>query len=167
MTMVMIRNLFDTMRGLFTSPRALAIFAGLYALLLATLYLFVSTREATAWQVIVTLFFLILIPAEFFILQAAGVDHALDGKINFGRVLRDSCKLAVVTIPIILLGYLLWFLLNKWQVHYPPPLFRKEQVPVADIGDADDEHAHPALGAVNDPGRDVDEGTLTRGPHGA
>src|SRR5437016_6440127 len=111
----------QTVKRLFTSPRALAIFAGLYALLLAILYLFVSTREATAWQVIVTLFFLILIPAEFFILQATVVAHALDGKINWGRVLRDSCKLAVVTIPIILLGYLLWFLLNKWQVHYPPP----------------------------------------------
>src|SRR2546430_16605385 len=113
MIMATIKNLFETMRGLFMSPRALAIFAGLYALLLATLYLFVSTREATAWQVVVTLFFLILIPAEFFILQAAIVDHVLEGKISWGRVLPDSCKLAVVTIPTILLGYVLWVLLNR------------------------------------------------------
>src|SRR5438128_2249517 len=45
MTMVMIRNLFDTMRGLFTSPRALAIFAGLYALLLATIHLWIEAAS--------------------------------------------------------------------------------------------------------------------------
>ena len=37
----------NTARSLLKNPRALAVFAGLYALLLATLYGFSATREAT------------------------------------------------------------------------------------------------------------------------
>jgi hypothetical protein len=111
----------ETTRGLLRNPRALAIFAGLYAVLLATLYGFVATREATVWQVVVTLLFLVLIPAEFFILQSAIVTHARDSKFHWGRILSNSVKLAVVAIPIMLLGYVLFVLLNKWQVRYPHP----------------------------------------------
>jgi hypothetical protein len=111
----------ETIRMLLKNRTTLAIFAALYALLLATLYGFVSTREASVWQVLVTLFFLVLIPAEFFILQATIVDHTRGQGLNWGRILRDSCKLAVVTIPIILLGYVLFVLLNKWQLHFPQP----------------------------------------------
>ena len=56
----------DTTKALLTNVRALAIFAALYALLLGTLYWFIATREATVWQVAITLFGLVLIPAEFF-----------------------------------------------------------------------------------------------------
>lgn len=112
----------ETTKALLKKPRALAIFAALYSVLLATLYIFVTTREATAWQVIITFLFLVLIPAEFFILQAAIVAHAHDGEFQWGRILRHALKIAVTTIPIILVGYLFWILLNKWQAHYPPPV---------------------------------------------
>src|SRR5260221_9402782 len=103
--MTTIRTFIDSVRALLTSPRSLAILAVLYALLLATLYGFISTREATLWQVTVTYVFLVLIPLEFFVLQAAILQHARMQKFNWAQILRDAIKLAVVTIPIILLGF--------------------------------------------------------------
>jgi hypothetical protein len=111
----------DTTRALLASVRALAIFVVLYAFLLATLYWFSATREATVWQVFVTLAGFVVIPAEFFILQAAIVDHSRAGKFSWKQIVSDAIKLFVATIPIILIGWLLWYLLNKWQVHYPAP----------------------------------------------
>jgi hypothetical protein len=119
--MTVIRRFLETMRALLTTPVALAIFAVLYAVLLATLYCFISIREATIWQVAVTMFFLVLIPAEFFILQAAILQHSRADKFQWGQIIRDAIKLAVVTIPIILLGYALLYLLNKGQVRFPAP----------------------------------------------
>jgi hypothetical protein len=116
-----LKSITQTMRTLLSNRTAVAIFAGLYALLLATLYGFVATREATVWQVVVTLLFLVLIPAEFFILQSAILTHARDGKFHWSGILSNSVKLAVVAIPIILLGYGLFILLNKWKAHYPQP----------------------------------------------
>lgn len=119
--MITIKRLLDTTRTLLTSPRALAIFAVLYAALLATLYGFISIREATVWQVAVTMFFLVLIPVEFFVLQSAILQHSRAEKFQWGQIIRDAIKLAVVTIPIILLGYALIYLLNKWKGHFPAP----------------------------------------------
>jgi len=104
-----------------TDPKALAVLAVLYALLLATLYGFISTREATLWQVTITYVFLVLIPLEFFVLQAAILQRSRLEKFHWAQILRDAIKLAVVTIPIILLGFLIAYLLNKWQAHYPAP----------------------------------------------
>jgi hypothetical protein len=119
--MITIKRLLDTTRTLLTSPRALAIFAVLYAALLATLYGFISIREATVWQVAVTMFFIVLIPLEFFVLQSAILQHSRAEKFQWGQMVRDAIKLAVVSIPIILLGFLLVYLLNKLQVRFPAP----------------------------------------------
>jgi hypothetical protein len=108
-------------KSLLTNPRALAILAALYAVLLASLYGFISIREATLWQVSLTMLLLVLIPLEFFVLQAAILQHARIQKFHWGQILRDAIKLAVVTIPIILLGFLIQYLLNKWQAHYLAP----------------------------------------------
>ncbi len=119
--MTTIRTFIDSVRALTTSPRAFAILAVLYALLLATLYGFISTREATLWQVTITFVFLVLIPVEFFVLQAAILQLARVQKLHWAQILRDAIKLAVVTIPIILLGFGLSYLLNKWQAHHLAP----------------------------------------------
>lgn len=116
-----LKTWFETTKGLLKKPRTLAIFAVLYAVLLASVYGFVSTREATVWQVAVTFLFLVLIPLEFFVLQSAIVTHALEGKFQWGRILGTALKLAVITIPIALIGYGLWVLLNKWQLRFFPP----------------------------------------------
>jgi hypothetical protein len=109
----------DAISRLWGSWTAVAVFAGMYAVLLATVWGFIATREATVSQVFLTLFFLFLIPAEFFILQAAIVTHARLGRIQWGRVLRDSCKLFVVSLPVIAAGWGLFYLLRKWQAHFP------------------------------------------------
>jgi hypothetical protein len=119
--MITIKRFFETGKNLLTSLRALAIFAILYALLLVSLYGFIATREATVWQVAVTLLLLVAVPAEFFVLQSAILNHAGARKFVWAQVLRDAIKLAVVTIPIILIGWALWALLNKWQVRYLVP----------------------------------------------
>jgi hypothetical protein len=115
------KTFLETTKGLVGSPGALAIFTALYALLLATLYWFIATREATVWQVAITLFGLVLIPAEFFILQAAILDQARDSTFRWRAILIGALKIFVVTIPILIVAYVLWYLLNKWQLHYLAP----------------------------------------------
>jgi hypothetical protein len=116
-----IRTFIVSTRALLAKPTALAILAALYALLLASLYGFISTREATVWQVSLTMLLLVLIPLEFFVLQAAILQNARVQKFHWGQILRDAIKLAVVTIPIVLLGFGINYLLNKWQAHYLAP----------------------------------------------
>jgi hypothetical protein len=131
-----LKQFFEVARSLLTNPRALAILAGLYAVLLASLYGFISIREATLWQVSLTMLLLVLIPLEFFVLQAAILQHARLQKFHWGQILRDAIKLAVVTIPIILLGFLIQYLLNKWQAHYlapEPPLILPGTKPPAPL----------------------------------
>ena len=121
MTMTTIRQFLETIRTTLTNPRALAIFAALYAVLLASLYYFIWIREATLWQVTVTLVLLALVPLEFFVLQSAILNHAREQKFRWAQILRDAIKLAVVSIPILLLAWALWALLNKWQLRFPAP----------------------------------------------
>lgn len=118
------RSIWQTMRSLFSQRAALAIFAGLYVLLLAALYGFIAIREATIWQVLLTLLFVALAPVIFFLLQAVIIDHARTGQINWPQALRDSTKLVLVTLPVILLGLGIMWLLNRWQLrHFPTPYF--------------------------------------------
>ena len=98
--MTTIKRFLETTKSLLTNPRALAILATLYALLLATLGAFIKIREATLLQVVVTLFFLVLIPVEFFVLQAAILQHARTEKFRWAQTVRDAIKIAVVSIPI-------------------------------------------------------------------
>ena len=116
-----LKTWFQSMRALLRNIGVLIVFTALYALLLATLYFFIATREATVWQVMITLAGLVVIPAEFFILQAAIIDRTKQQKFNWRGILIDAVKLFLVTIPILLLGWLVWYLLNKWQAHFPPP----------------------------------------------
>jgi hypothetical protein len=119
----MIKNtmnfILHTMRVLIKDRSSLAIFAGLYALLLATLYGFIATREATIGQVLLTLLFAASAPVIFFLLQAAIVNRARAGRIEWYRTLRDSCKFALLALPLILAGVALFSLLNRWQAHFP------------------------------------------------
>jgi hypothetical protein len=119
--MITIKRFLDTVRSILTRPKTLAILAALYAVLLASLYGFISIREATVWQVSLTMLLLVLIPLEFFVLQAAIMQHARLQKFHWGQILRDAIKLAVVTIPIVLLGFGINYLLNRWQAHYLAP----------------------------------------------
>ena len=112
---------FSTIKTTLTNFSALIVFAVLYALLLVSAYFFIATREATVWQVVVTYALLILLPAEFFIFQASILSHARERKFDWRVILVNACKCFVVTIPVLLLAWGIYFLLNKWQLRYPPP----------------------------------------------
>ncbi len=111
----------DSARAVLRDARALAIFAGLYALLLVTFYIFIATREATVWQVLITYAFLVLMPAEFFVLQSAIVEHARTGKFSWRQIVRGAIKLFIATIPIVVIALVFWALLDKFQLRYPTP----------------------------------------------
>jgi hypothetical protein len=114
---------FRTLKQTITNLRSLLLFVILYALLLGTFYFFVSTREATVWQVLITYALLILIPAEFFLLQAAIIDSARDLPFSWKRILRHALKIFVVTIPVLIVGWALWYLVNKLAFRWPAPPF--------------------------------------------
>ncbi|MCU1268031.1 MAG: hypothetical protein JWM21_4349 [Acidobacteria bacterium] len=116
-------SIWQSTRSLLAQRASIAIFAGLYVLLLAALYGFIAIREATLWQVLLTLLFVALIPLIFFLLQAAIINHARTGRIDWGQALRDSTKLALVALPVIFLGLGIMWLLNRWQRHFPAPQF--------------------------------------------
>ncbi|HEX8144552.1 MAG TPA: hypothetical protein VF553_18435 [Pyrinomonadaceae bacterium] len=105
---------------LWRSRRVSLLLAGLYSSLLAVLYLFISTREASVGQVLLTLLLAALAPALFFMLQAVAVNYA-QGESQWFLLLRrspgDSCKLALVSLPLILLALVFIYLLNKLQLN--------------------------------------------------
>ncbi len=122
---------FSTIKTTLINLPSLAVFALIYALLLAAFFKFIWTREATVWQVFVTYALMVLIPALFFIYQAAIIDRVRDAKFRWGAILIDAVKFFVATIPILLIAWLLSYLLNKWQLRYPAPT-----IPILPAGSA-------------------------------
>src|SRR4051812_46413856 len=120
--MTTIKLWLSTLRSTFTNVGALGIYALLYGLLLLTFFKFVWTREATVWQVFITYAFMVLIPFEFYLFQAAIIDRVRDQRFRWGAIVIDAVKFLVVTIPVLLLAWLVYYLLNKLQLRYPAPL---------------------------------------------
>lgn len=106
----------------FANPGALLVFAIIYAFLLVASYIFISIREATVWQVLVTYALMILIPIGFFTLQAAIINRAIDQKLRWRVILIDALKFLVVTVLVLLVVWLLHYLLNKVAARYPAPV---------------------------------------------
>src|SRR3989442_14365788 len=107
---------FESTRLALQNVPGLAMSAFLYALLLASLYLFVSTRVSTVLQVLITFVFLVLIPADFFVLQACILAHAHVPKRQWRAILISTFKLFFITIQIWIIDYGPRLLLNKWQL---------------------------------------------------
>src|SRR6185295_3336134 len=126
---------FSTIATTLANPGALSVFAIIYAFLLVASYIFIWIREATISQVLVTYALMILIPIGFFALQASIIDRVLDQKFRWRVILIDTLKFLAVTIPVLLLAWLLYYLLNKVAARYPAPV-----VVVAPVTQA----AHPA-----------------------
>ena len=113
---------FSTIARTFANPGALLVFAIIYAFLLVASYIFISVREATILQVLVTYALMILIPIGFFTLQASIINRALDQKFRWRVILIDTLKFLAVVIPLLLLAWLLFYLLNKLAARYPAPV---------------------------------------------
>ena len=109
-----------TARSLFGNLRALVTASALYILLLTALYLLIVTREANFWQVGLTFTLIIVTPILFFALQALGVSYVDESAAGRGlptRALKNFWKLFLVTIPLILLAWLIVYLFNKFPDH--------------------------------------------------
>ena len=104
------------------NPGALLVFGIIYAFLLFASYIFIWIREATISQVLVTYALMILIPIGFFTLQASIINRVLDQKFRWRVILIDALKFLAITIPVLLLACLLYYLLNKLSARYPAPV---------------------------------------------
>ena len=121
---------FRSIATTFANPGALLVFAIIYAFLLVASYIFISIREATISQVLVTYGLMILIPIGFFTLQASVIDRVLDQKFRWRVILIDALKFLAVTIPVLLVAWLLFYLLNKISARYPAPIVQAAPPPV-------------------------------------
>ena len=105
------KAIFSAVRLLFKSRRAMALMLIAYAGLLTAIYLFVSTREATIPQLILTMTVVVVAPALFFVLQAASVSYTSGPP---SRELISNClKLVVVSVPVIAITVLGVYGLSK------------------------------------------------------
>ena len=120
--MTILKLWFSTIATTIANFGALLVFAVIYAVLLVASYFFISIREATIWQVLVTYALMILIPLGFFTLQAAIIDRVLDQKFRWRVILIDALKFLAVTILVLLVVWLLYYLLNKISARYPAPV---------------------------------------------
>lgn len=110
------KDLITAARTLFSNWRTVAAFVLLFDVLLVALYLFVSTREATAAQLLFTLAMAGVALALFFVVQTMGVNFAWRGH-SAAQLLRDAlrgfAKLIVATLPVVLVGALCLYLFAK------------------------------------------------------
>jgi hypothetical protein len=113
------RAIYKANRQLFSSWKTCGLFVAVYAALLVTLYVFVSTREATVTQLGISLTLAVTAPMLFFVLQAASATYTSD--IGAGFVLKRSVKefwkLAAVSLPVVAIMMLALYLLGKAQTH--------------------------------------------------
>src|ERR1043165_8373172 len=113
---------FSAIATTFANTGALLVFAIIYAFLLVASYIFIWIREATILQVLVTYALMIVIPIGFFTLQAAIINRAIDQKLRWPVILIDVLKFLVVSILVLLVVWLLYYLLNKISARYPAPV---------------------------------------------
>jgi hypothetical protein len=112
-----------TARELVRDWRSLGLFNALYAALIAALWLFFSTKEASAWQLVLTALLAVAAPVLFFLLQSAGAVRYAWNEAPPATLFRKSVKalwkIILVSVPLILLAVLLAYLLNKLQARFP------------------------------------------------
>lgn len=125
-------SLVTATRNVFRNWQSMLLIAAVYASILALLYLFVSIREATLTQVTLTFAFAVAVPLLFFILQAmiasgsarrlppesASQTNQVTAGVVLKRSLRTFWKLILISLPLIALAILIWYLLAKAQNHF-------------------------------------------------
>jgi len=125
-------SLVTAARNVFRNWQSTLLIAAVYASLLALLYLFVSIKEATLAQVTLTFAFAVAVPLLFFILQAmiaSGSARQIAGESSsetdqvgarfvLMRGLASFWKVLLISLPLIALAILVWYLLAKAQNHF-------------------------------------------------
>ena len=116
MTKNVLASIFAAARDLARSPRALGVLIALYVALIAAVFFFITTREATVWQLFVTGAAVLLAPLLFFAVQAAAASYAVGHRGAAGllrHTARSLLKVLLVSVPVILLAVLSVYLLDK------------------------------------------------------
>jgi hypothetical protein len=122
----MIKDSFNSIgasaRGLFKNPLGLLLLCALYLAMLACIYVFFATGQASAWQLILSAVTAFAAPLLFFALQSAIANFAQPDT-TFGalarRTLRDFLKIILLSLPLIALAVGVIYLLGKLQAHLP------------------------------------------------
>lgn len=109
-------------RKLLRNPPVLITTSVLYLLTLLAFWLFIRTREATVWQLLLTTLTALAVPGLFFLLQSAAVNAATSHRESFKSLLRASLralpKIIVISVPIILLAALVIYGMSKLQARF-------------------------------------------------
>jgi hypothetical protein len=120
--LLFLKEMGQAARGLFGNWRALLVLLVLYGAMLASTYFFISIREASFWQVLVTFLLAALAPVLFFIIQVIGIRYVEDG-VKTKELLRSALgnfwKLLVISLPLLLILWLVVYLFGKFQVSVP------------------------------------------------
>ncbi|HKG14885.1 MAG TPA: hypothetical protein VKB12_16280 [Pyrinomonadaceae bacterium] len=109
----------DSTRATLRGWRGLLVLASLYLVPCACVYLFFSTGQATAWQLVLSGLTALAAPLLLLVLIAATANFALPERQAAGKVarggLRDSWKVLLLAVPVAALGWLFLYLLGKLQ----------------------------------------------------
>jgi hypothetical protein len=123
----------DSARELFRNWRSLLLLAAVYALLLASLYLFFATGVANAWQLVLTAATAGAAPLLFLLFLGSAANAALRSASAAWvarRAPRDLPKVLLLALPVVALAALFVYLLGK----LPGWLPRIEEAPPHLVG---------------------------------
>lgn len=116
MTKETLSSIFSAARGLLRDWPALAALAALYAALVGACGLFVTTREATAWQVFLTFALAALAPVLLFVVLAGCAYYAVGHRRAAPLVARSLAgfwKVLLLGLPVLALAVLTVWGMNK------------------------------------------------------
>ena len=118
-------------RKVFANWQALLLLAIVYASLLAAVYFFVTVREASIVQVMLTFALAIATLLLFFVLQSMVASQADEVTVSslLRRSLTSFWKLILISLPLIALAVLIGYLLAKAQSHVGTSLNETADLP--------------------------------------
>src|SRR5919202_3550123 len=154
MTKNVLSALFNAARGLLRNFGALLALAVLYAALIVAGVVFVTTREASLFQIALTALAAVAVPVLFFLAASACAAYAVGESRPFGvvgRALRGFLKVLIVSIPVLALVVGTVWGLNKLEsrVKHDPREEAREQFSRHESADEEDdttvEHPKPRV----------------------
>jgi hypothetical protein len=149
MTKNVLSALFNAARGLLRNFGALVALAVLYAALIVAAVLFVTTREATVFQIGLTALCAVAAPMLFFLVASAAASYAVGESRPLGllgRSVRNFLKVLLVSIPVLALVVGTVWGMNKLEsrVRHDPREEASEQYSSAQDESADEGGADSA-----------------------
>lgn len=123
------RSISTAVRKLLKSGPSMVLLAVVYAALLAAVYFFTAIREASVAQVILTFVLALAAFVLFFLLQAMLVkgivgenNDSAQAELGVGKLAKSAAancwRLVVISLPLIAVGVLIAYLLNKAQNYF-------------------------------------------------